>query len=64
MSSSHALKTYSKLLGYQHMFAGICDKHLIFSKLVYRLKACKFVSKEIAKKFHGKLSEILERAIL
>ena len=39
-------------------------KHIIFSKVVNRLNACNFASKEIAKKFNIKLSEILEGAIL
>ena len=39
-------------------------KHLFFSKLVYRLKACNFVRKGIAKKSYIKLSKILEGAIL
>ena len=61
--SSRRLKTCldSRRLGDQQMFA---VKHLTFSKLVYRLKSCNFVSKEIAKTSHIKLSEILERAIL
>ena len=42
----------------------IFAKHLIFSKLLYRLKACNFVSKGIAEKTHRKFSEIFERAIL
>ena len=46
------------------MFAYIFVKHIIFSKVVNRLKACNFASKEIAKKFNIKLSEILEGAIL
>ena len=39
-------------------------KHIIFSKLVNRLKACNFTSIRIAKKFNIKLCEILEGAIL
>ena len=39
-------------------------KHIIFSKLVNRLKTCNFTSIGIAKKFNIKLCEILEEAIL
>ena len=42
----------------------IFAKHLIFSKLLYRLKTCNFVSKGIAEKTHRKFSENFERAIL
>ena len=57
-------KTPSRRFGVQQMFAYIFVKHIIFSKVVNRLKACNFASKEIAKKFNIKLSEILEGAIL
>ena len=61
------LTTSSRRLGdQQQMFAEIYIfvKHIIFSKLVYRLKSCNFVSNGIAKKSQIKLSEILEGAIL
>ena len=47
------------------MFAGIYLSNTLFSsKLVYRLKVCNFVSKEIVKKPQIKLSEILKGPIL
>ena len=39
-------------------------KHVIFSKLVNRLKACNFASKGIAKKLNIKLSENFRRSHL